>query len=1159
MKIYILRIPVLLLYFLVGSLFAQEGTYRIYKKMNARKVYHLNSSAHGIKANSFGSGQNLDVEVRTVKSVSSTKCNGSGTQLLYKNYVSANTGSTLTHNGTPLDTRLPSGDIMGWSCGNGNSDQPKYFENRTLEVDQKLNGSTWWHWGKHYIEVEIILRVTGNYQLSNIQEVKVPGVVSLTGAEFNEASIAFVTVNSLGWRTLDEANLTTKLGDEIKFYVKTSKVPNIYESTFSKLPGVWVARFGWDVMYYMSESVSPNDYKPYLGFDSQVHSVYFRRFEDYFEPSTSHSSGYAIQEDNWKIEGDYWTWSYTVPARMDRDKADYTPTVNWEVTKVAGQTDPSSGGTYNKTQRHDQRRGINMNLLSRWSNSFDGSGITGNFQNYTGNKYFLGLDPDEFVYTNRNETPVTAFDGKPKVLKVEGYSWHELLPEESALVSSGKNNKADGLALSYMVTAYQRNKSRNANYPIYEGHEIEDEGVFIKNNGSPCGGQTDCFYKVNNSQTPNSAPGKDLFYTTNTSSDNATGIKYKIQASSPQSTDYGFYGSIVGTDWPSVWEEDVPYTLKGLNNLSTTEIQKYSLELQYEDELGYLTKIEKKPSTSEASTSRNTGKWTASFDLEGFGNYNVTAYYKRCNTCKKVPIAGKELNVIEMRFLGVNEQGWQSDNIKKYDGARGDGYFWYVQDELRRYTITKNQNMNFSIMDSDPHTFRPDGTEFYISNRAKAKRIPTDSLFGINGYMKWYVASVNENTGAEGARTYIGAGTNISYAFNNNGLYAIKAIYRDKSEVKHLIKVVDHAYSSAADNSQKGSIITRDLTGNETIWLTNAGYNTTNKKIASLIDILSRYTYTEAGVRGSSTYDTENDFVAEFEWKNSFNQVLSLTPITFDQNSIFPTEWIRHTKGDAATGKQIATSQIITVNEGNNWNFSDGTIEVKLQSLFSTAPEAWDLRLPWVSTTATHGYQVRNNIKSIIDLPQLYNNTNGGFTGKGNVKYANKNDYKNAVNDPFNFSDYNIKWQRFYEDLRTGRKILVSPGETTSLSVRNKGTNKDNTAFNNFIASGIVSNSRVDNVVEGAVETELLSELNIYPNPTENGRFMVEFGLENAGDVTLEITNLNGQVIHTQELESMSSGVHQLLVGEKLKLATGIYILHVKSTEFDKSLRLIMQ
>ena len=882
-------------------------------------------------------------------------------------------------------------------------------------------------------------------------------------------------------------NLNLKMGDKITFKVLKSRVNNDKSKiAIENLPGVWVARFGWDCMYYFTQSVQPGDFKPFLPFDAVVHSVMFRRFKDYFKPDGTTASntnpGFKINEDDWADDGTYYTWSYTVQARMDATKSTYTP-IEWKVNKLVG----------SNPQRDDQRRGLNVAMLNKWNTIFNNTGeLTGNFANYDGFDYELGADTDELEYLGQvSKMAKNTLQDNVKITALnEGDdTWKILMPQE---LPSSEIKYKDNLALSYMVTAYQRNRNsvygKNRIINLYKGFEIEDIDLIVKDNGANCEGDMDCFYKQDKtSYTNRKLPGQ-VKITLN----NSNTINININSSAPVNSDKGFYGSLQGTSWPATFEKNVPYTYDGLKDLDEAELRKFSMVLESEDGNGFLSKtIYPLSDSNEIGKAKSTGKWTHSFDIPGFGNHNISVTYKRCASCDTIVVAGKEISEVKLRFLAVNT----ASNQTGYDGARGDGYTWYKQDYykdypyaipkygyykggkrvanvaggeyLREYTFPKNETVNFTIMDSDPHTFRPPGVEYYKSNRSKAHRIPTDSLGSGStpGYLKWIIRKVNiSDSGiSEGSVLSESYGISSQYLFTASGVYSVQALYRGISSVKHIIRIVDYSYTSANDNNQKGEIKLYDLTSDQKKWL---GFDTdTPYKLLSVENVLSKFSYIDAGNRDSKTYDKYNNYSDTYDWKsndtnNNLDNEVFLNKVknyggtysSIEESLKYPLNWYRHLATAYSADTFVAQSNINFVKRETGWEIpytgSGGVIKGKLDLLSSAVFEPWNITLPWIATTTRHGYQIRANIKCFFSAKDIFDNNHGSFTGRNSpwnngkgddINKLSATDYSAAQNmASFDLSDEDKAREAFYHDLVNHRKVIFIPDnwKTRTINVR---------------------------------------------------------------------------------------------------------------------------
>lgn len=82
------------------------------------------------------------------------------------------------------------------------------------------------------------------------------------------------------------------------------------------------------------------------------------------------------------------------------------------------------------------------------------------------------------------------------------------------------------------------------------------------------------------------------------------------------------------------------------------------------------------------------------------------------------------------------------------------------------------------------------------------------------------------------------------------------------------------------------------------------------------------------------------------------------------------------------------------------------------------------------------------------------------------------------------------------------------------------------------------------------IEKTSNQQLRIYPNPS---RDIVTITLENAGEYIIELSTLNGQVIHHHELNSSSIQL------DLSSLPKGIYLVHVRAAEFVRIAKIVRQ
>jgi len=122
--------------------------------------------------------------------------------------------------------------------------------------------------------------------------------------------------------------------------------------------------------------------------------------------------------------------------------------------------------------------------------------------------------------------------------------------------------------------------------------------------------------------------------------------------------------------------------------------------------------------------------------------------------------------------------------------------------------------------------------------------------------------------------------------------------------------------------------------------------------------------------------------------------------------------------------------------------------------------------------------------------------------------------------------------------------------------------------MNVYPHTGITTNYVIDDVRKITFENGVLTSDRIidetsvsfrtYPNPATD-LVNVEYKLSFESRVFLEVYNINGKLVSFLDIGKRSAGSHYVQWLNEHKLTTGIYILKLKTDEFIKTNRLVIQ
>lgn len=842
---------------------------------------------------------------------------------------------------------------------------------------------------------------------------KIPGLVGEFDLQnyFDPNKILTVTVKvngearqtyTAGIINLEIIDLT--LGDSVTYDIT---YPGSHAPEINGMPGVWIARFAGDLMYYCSPSVKPNEFSPWIGYDSRVHTLQLRNFDG--------DTTFRVRVPDWSRNqaNALWSWSYFAERRMDVTKSQYIASHTWPKYKTLNN---------GSKQRNNQREGLNVQFLQYWQN-----GENSDFREYTGDAQFMmGFDDDELLYLNSQYHDAISHPPGPGggIVKLDSLPSRGMPEGFDQIYDVATGYPAQGFPLNMIISAYRKNREwlvkENSNFfEKYDGYEIQDIG-------------TDENHPDGIGKGNNTAPG----IVTIRAGNQLVFIRLSVKA--PLTEDKGHYGIVEGNRWPAYYETEIPYTLTGLLHLSFEELDKFSLEYQGSDALGNLrtqTKYIKDLSNIEKNRISNTGECTLYFDNNSPTYSAITVYYQRTPSSKRVIVGGKELKPIFLLFIGEkNLEGkglgakiWLNDfrdeRTDEYNVPRQFGNKTrYTKQFVRTYTFPLNTTTTFETWDGDPHLFYDPGTEWFLSSRTLAKRIPDNYLDGTNfyvnePYLKYYIDGVEQVAGR--------SGKDFTYTWTTAGIHSLKVEYRvagNLTTYEHQIKIIDYPQTSP-NNRPLGTIsIRRGLTPQEGRWLGIT--NLSNYFVFEVKDVYSNFQYKD-GPRANAPYVNRwaelNDYASNYNWNRMADQTVRNFLNRYSFLDWFWFNWALHYSSNWRDNlpnglpPYVGDSQVTRVVDTQLDNFAP-----KLQDLFNTLDQAkWQYTVPLVSFTDFQGYRMRTNPSCLYDLNTVWANDYGAFTGDVILP-----DDPNQIQAP-DITDEQKELQEFYYDLKSGRKTIV--------------------------------------------------------------------------------------------------------------------------------------
>lgn len=881
-------------------------------------------------------------------------------------------------------------------------------------------------------EQNVYVKVTA--KSATVKRIRFPGQVhELVMGDLNPDKPFSVTIiiNGIDNGTVTSKSIpifNAKVGDDIKFVFN-----NIYpqfnrKPIFKGIPAVWKAHFAGETKYYCTPSIQPNDIKAWLGFDSQVHGTLQRRYPP----------GYKERYSNFTTDnsGNILSWSFTLQREMDPNKTSYTPTYEWPKQK-----------TVPVTQRNSQKEGLNMEFLKMNNNR--------SYISYTGLPYLLGSDPDEIYYLNGQQYDTKKYIPVEGLLIKKDEVWKRVPFEES-------KDPVNDMVNAYLKNRYALYGEKRSDIQ-YDAYEIQDNGTSPTNPDGTGSGN-------------NKAPGLCSITL------GGTKVSFKLNVTSPFGNQNGFYANIVGSRWPG-WDEKEYYAIMGLSSFSVPGLKSLALAYANENSIGNVnTQVFKFSSLSDAKLAEiiakgffNTDFLITDFQLKGNGYNNITIYkYNQAQTDSTI-LAGKELLTIVLRFITVpkNDRAGDvqlneiSDGGYIYledfrDNRAGDPlyiplYGRYSKKFTRDYVLPKGSSITFYTLDSDPFTFYNTATEWYLSSRYQAKRLPLEGTESQKTNIKYYLDPLNEDGSVKSLSANFETGSTFTHKYDQEGDFQLRVEYRN-SNIKcyHRIKVVNYP------DQTKGKILVREITDKERKLL---NFYENSYVIAEVKDVFAKYMYVD-GYRSQSPinrFGKYNDYYAHYKWTDPIKGSEIYNPSSVRETlrnyveiAWLPYNWVRH-----------FSDKPYPIDINPNLFTTPENHATYIKTLYAKAPEPWQVRLPWAPITASDGARYRTNIKVIYDMNIFFDNTVGAFSGNPKA-ISSKEVFNNFISD-----DQQDK-KELYQDLMHGRKIIVYRN-TASLRVENVSTKSEEKSV--FIAGYVKPNSLARSAMVTTVTTQPITSM----------------------------------------------------------------------------------
>ncbi len=454
--------------------------------------------------------------------------------------------------------------------------------------------------------------------------------------------------------------------------------------TISGIPGVWISPFNATMQFICSPNITPGEFNPFIPWESQTHQKNINTYPVGFQQKVPEWETLTTSEGT-----SYWVWVWNLQREQYYKKTAYSAKIEFPNTK-----NYSDG----HTQRSEQSAGHQAEFLHYWAkgnvNNVYTPSAAGTTSNLTAPKYTMTIDPDEILYVNsykmnqkspENNTKLLMAPTFPKTVGSKTFNliaWQNTWPEEQTSFSyNASGYPAGGFLLNNYITEYRKYKeyaAGNTSYnTYYDGYLIEDydtyrhgtpsgRSVNPKSLTSPASCGDSCWFNPSKATGNNTNPGvASITYGGQTYTWRMNVVSpIKKKSSDPR----GFYGTIEGTNNPMGWGTPTHYTVKGLQNLPTSDLIRLRLAVvAYRPAGNYVSPWDRRPPIAERPGKNRSRRdvvqqWLLDKTLPVTNPYNVGI--NQIDPYGGVPYIESEVSIDRDKLTEVTQTGVWDATVK---------------------------------------------------------------------------------------------------------------------------------------------------------------------------------------------------------------------------------------------------------------------------------------------------------------------------------------------------------------------------------------------------------------------------------------------------------------------------------------------------------------